>query len=107
MKASFLAAPAGVDSVSLSNKTASGASSGGEGSKVNRDFEATLLQVLIEPILPKGQSSFGRGVGAEFARSQLSGFLAQSIAASGALGISRILDEAARSRGQTNIKTEA
>lgn len=74
----------------------------GMAQETHRAFEATLLQVLIEPALPKGQSCFGRGAGAELARSQMSLFLAESIATTGTLGIARILDNAGTPIGWRN-----
>jgi len=79
------------------NPSSTNVRSAAQANATYREFEATLLQVLIEPVLPKGQSG-SRGVGADFARSQMSTFLAQSLTLTGALGIARMLADASTQR---------
>ncbi len=56
-------------------------------------FEATLLAVLFDQALAQGGAAFGPGLGGDFARSQLSQELARSLAASGGIGLARVVEE--------------
>lgn len=55
--------------------------------KTFKEFETTLMGVMLEQSLPKGAKVFGAGVAGGFARTQLAQQLAGAIAERGTLGI--------------------
>lgn len=52
-----------------------------------KEFEVTLLSMMLDAALPKSDGSFGKGFAGSVARSQLTAELARSIAARGPLGL--------------------
>ena len=64
--------------------------------KAYRGLEALLLQTMIGAMLPKAESSFGKGLAGSVFRSMLAEQLGKGMARSGGIGIARTLE--ARSR---------
>jgi peptidoglycan hydrolase FlgJ len=59
-----------------------------------RKFEGFVLQVLIETMLPKDASAFGKGTPGVIWRSMMSEQLGNQLAATGGIGIARMLEKA-------------
>ncbi|MBS0242384.1 MAG: rod-binding protein [Proteobacteria bacterium] len=88
-----------IAAVEISKKAPSNGSVAGH--KTYQEFEATLLGTVFDVALPRSKRMFGQGAGGEFARSQLCQQLGQGVAASGAIGIARILEAMAEKGWQT------
>jgi len=65
-----------------------------------RKFEGFVLQVLIESMLPKDESAFGKGTAGVIWRSMLAEQLGTQLAAAGGIGIAKMLNAAHPADGE-------
>ena len=77
-------------------------------SRTAQQFEATLLTVLIEQAMPRGGAESDKGLAGSVARAQLGEQLAHAIAASGTLGIARLIDgEKTQNVGSASLRHQS
>jgi Rod binding domain-containing protein len=82
-------------------------SDAGGASAVYRKFEGFVLQVLVETMLPSGSTAFGKGTAGTVWRSMMAEQLGNQLAASGGIGIARLLAASHPAEGGAGTPTAA